>query len=63
MLGLSMNNLDGLTINTPVQSRLMKGGLYGGGCMFYRCQSVNLKDLKGLKDDAVHLCICAGGWE
>ena len=51
VLGLSMNNLDGLTggLIHLFNHALMKGGLFMAvGCMFYRYQSVNLKDLKGI---------------
>ena len=51
VLGLSMNNLDGLTggLIHLFNHALMKGGLFMAvGCMFYRYQSVNLKDLKGV---------------
>jgi len=51
VLGLSMNNLDGLTggLIHLFNHALMKGGLFMAvGCMFYRYQSVNLSDLKGV---------------
>ena len=51
VLGLSMNNLDGLTggLIHLFNHALMKGGLFMAvGCMFYRYQSVELSDLKGV---------------
>ena len=67
VLGLSMNNLDGLTggLIHLFNHALMKGGLFMAvGCMFYRYQSVNLKDLKGvgktMPTRPLHSCLAVG---